>query len=111
MNDTGNMCLIIIAVLFSTITIGQSYGTKASMYSELFPSRTRLSGVSISYALGAIVGGAFAPTIAQYLLGATGWIGAVGVYLLLMAVISGLAVLSIRKEPRGTPLTPQQEEV
>src|SRR5690625_5134993 len=103
--------LFVFAVLVFTIPIGLSYGPQSAMYSELFPSRTRLSGVSISYALGAIVGGAFAPTIAQYLLGATGWIGAVGVYLLLMAVISGLAVLSIRKEPRGTPLTPQQEEV
>ena len=111
MIGTGNMWLIVLAVLVFTIPIGLSYGPQSAMYSELFPSRTRLSGVSISYALGAIVGGAFAPTIAQYLLGATGWIGAVGVYLLLMAVISGLAVLSIRKEPRGTPLTPQQEEV
>src|SRR5690625_6220499 len=108
MNDTGNMCLIIIAVLFSTITIGQSYGTKASMYSEMFPSRTRLSGVSISYAMGAITGGAFAPTIAQYLVGATDRVGTVGVYLTIMAIISGIAVLTIR-EPRGNPLTPQQE--
>lgn len=111
MIGTGNMWLIVLAVLVFTIPIGLSYGPQSAMYSELIPSRTRLSGVSISYALGAIVGGAFAPTIAQYLLGATGWIGAVGVYLLLMAVISGLVVLSIRKEPRGTPLTPQQEGV
>src|SRR5690625_1711546 len=109
MNDTGNMCLIIIAVLFSTITIGQSYGTKASMYSEMFPSRTRLSGVSISYAIGAILGGAFAPTIAQYLVSQTGWVGTVGIYLMIMALISGIAVFLIR-EPLGAPLTPQEEE-
>jgi len=78
------------------------------MYSEMFPSRTRLSGVSISYAMGAITGGAFAPTIAQYLVGATDRVGTVGVYLTIMAIISGIAVLTIR-EPRGNPLTPQQE--
>ncbi|HEY4536668.1 MAG TPA: MFS transporter [Enteractinococcus sp.] len=105
---TGNMWLIVLAVLPFTIPIGLSYGPQSAMYSEMFPSRTRLSGVSISYAVGAILGGAFAPTIAQYLVGSTSWIGSVGIYIGAMAVISGLAVLSIR-EPRGTPLTPEQE--
>lgn len=73
------------------------------MYSEMLPSRTRLFGVSISYAIGAILGGSFAPTMAQYLVGTTGWIGSVGVYLGVMATISGVAVLTI-KEPRDTPL-------
>src|SRR5690625_1259131 len=108
MIGTGNMWLIVFSVLVFTIPIGLSYGPQAAMYSEMFPSRTRLSGVSISYALGAILGGAFAPTIAQYLVGATGWIGSVGVYLASLAIVSGVAVLTI-KEPRGTPLTPEQE--
>lgn len=68
-----------------------------------------LSGFSISYAIGAILGGAFAPTIAQYLVGTTGWIGSVGVYLGIMATISGVAILTI-EEPRGTPLSPEQEQ-
>jgi len=109
MIGTGNMFLIIFAVLVFTIPIGLSYGPQSAMYSEMFPSRTRLSGVSISYALGAIIGGAFAPTIAQYLVGSTGWIGSVGVYLTIFAIISGVAVLTI-KEPRGRPLTPEQEK-
>ena len=109
MIGTGNMWLITFSVLVFTIPIGLSYGPQSAMYSEMFPSRTRLSGVSISYALGAIIGGAFAPTIAQYLVGSTGWIGSVGVYLAILAIVSGVAVLTI-KEPRGTPLTPQQEK-
>jgi len=109
MIGTGNMWLIIVAVLVFTIPIGLSYGPQSAMYSEMFPSRTRLSGVSISYAIGAILGGAFAPTIAQYLVDSTGWIGSVGVYLVIMAIISGSAILTIR-EPRGAPLTPAQEE-
>lgn len=107
--DTGNMFWIVFAVMIFTIPIGFSYGPQSAMYSEMFPSRTRLSGVSISYAIGAVLGGAFAPTIAQYLTGVTGWVGTVGIYLTLMAVISGGAILSIR-EPRGAPLTPEQEE-
>lgn len=108
MIDTGSMPLIVFSVMVFTIPIGLSYGPQSAMYSEMFPSRTRLSGVSISYAIGAVIGGAFAPTIAQYLTGATGWVGSVGIYLTLMAVISGLAILSIR-EPKGAPLTPEQE--
>lgn len=49
------------------------------------------------------------PTIAQYLVGTTNWIGSVGVYLAVLAIISDVAVLPI-KEPRGTPLTPEQEK-
>lgn len=108
MIGTGNMFFIIFSVLVFTIPIGLSYGPQSAMYSEMFPSRTRLSGVSISYALGAIIGGAFAPTVAQYLVGSTGWIGSVGVYLAILAFVSGVAVLTV-KEPRGTPLTPEQE--
>lgn len=55
------------------------------------------------------MGGAFAPTIAQYLVGTTNWIGSVGVYLAVLAIISGVAVLTI-KAPRGAPLTPEQEK-
>ena len=107
--DTGKMGLIVFAVLIFTIPIGLSYGPQSAMYSEMFPSRTRLSGVSISYAIGAILGGAFAPTIAQYLVSQTGWVGTVGIYLMIMALISGIAVFLIR-EPLGAPLTPQEEE-
>lgn len=108
--DTGNLGLIVIAVLVFTIPIGLAYGPQSAMYAEMFPSRTRLSGVSISYAIGAILGGAFAPTIAQYLVGSTGWIGSVGIYLMVMAVISGAAILTIR-EPRGVPLSPARENM
>lgn len=106
--DTGNMWWITFSIIVFTIPIGLTYGPQSAMYSEMFPSRTRLSGVSISYAMGAIIGGAFAPTIAQYLVGTTGWVGSVGVYLTIMGIISGIAVLTIR-EPRGNPLTPQYE--
>ena len=38
--------------------LGLAYGPQAALYSELFPASIRFSGVSISYALGAILGGA-----------------------------------------------------
>lgn len=81
--------------LFS-IGLGLTYGPQAALYFELFPPSVRFSGVSISYAIGAIVGGAFAPTIAQSLAQATGGTTAVVVYLLVVVAISVTAVSLIR---------------
>jgi MFS family permease len=58
-----------------TIGLGFTYGPQAALYAELFPASIRFSGVSISYAIGAILGGAFAPTIAQAIVQATGGTG------------------------------------
>lgn len=63
---------------------------------DIFPASVRFSGVSISYALGAIIGGAFAPTIAQALVNATGSSTAVSAYLLGMTAISLVAVALLR---------------
>lgn len=52
--------------------------------SELFPASIRFSGVSISYALGAVLGGAFSPTIATALVQATGSTTSVAIYLAIM---------------------------
>ncbi|WP_437341902.1 glutamate-cysteine ligase family protein [Glutamicibacter mysorens] len=49
--------------------MGFSYGPLTALYAELVPARIRLSGSSISYALGSALGGAFAPTIAAALVG------------------------------------------
>lgn len=107
--DTANPWLILCAVLVYTVSLGLTYGLQSAMFAEMFPAHIRLSGVSIAYAVGAIVGGAFSPMIAQLLVGETGWLGSVGVYLMVMAVISIIAVLSIG-ETRGAPLTQAEED-
>jgi hypothetical protein len=76
---------------------------------ELFPASIRFSGVAISYALGAVLGGAFAPTIAQALLQATASTASVSLYLLVMAGISLLAV-SLVRDRKGIDLSVANEE-
>jgi MFS family permease len=73
----------------------------------LFPARIRYSGVSVSYALGAILGGAFAPAIAQWIIGTYGESWRIGVYIAALAVISFAAVSTIR-DPRGVDLNVQE---
>lgn len=94
-NSGSLVRLYAIFGLFS-IGLGLTYGPQAALYPELFPASVRFSGVSISYAIGAIVGGAFAPTIAQALVQATGGTTAVAVYLLVVVALSFTAVSMIR---------------
>ncbi len=101
--NTGNIWVLFLGLALFTVGLGLTYGPQASMYSELFPASIRYSGVSISYAIGAILGGAFAPTIATALVQATGTTVSVSVYLLVVTLISIAAVLVIR-DRRGIDL-------
>jgi MFS family permease len=101
--DTRNIWLFGVAVFVLAIGLGLSYGPMSAMYAEMFPVSVRYSGVSIGYALGAILGGAFAPTIAEILVQNTGSATSVGVYIMVLCAIS-FAAVSVVKEPRGTDL-------
>ena len=62
--DTGNFWLIVIALTFGLIFLAMMYGPQAAFFTELFSTEVRYSGATLGYQFGAIVGGAFAPTIA-----------------------------------------------
>ncbi|MGP3534316.1 MFS transporter [Microbacterium sp. RD1] len=101
--DTANIVWYFVALFVMTIGLGLSYGPQAALYAEMFPANVRYSGVSIGYALGAILGGAFAPMIAEALLRATGMSWTIGAYIAVAAVVSLVAV-SLIKEPKGIDL-------
>ncbi|MCW2289933.1 MFS family permease [Leucobacter luti] len=101
--DTQIVAMVLISLCAWMLSTGLTYGPQAAYFAEIFPSHLRYSGVSLSYALGAILGGAFAPTIATWLQQSTGWIGSVSIYLALMAVVSIVALLVI-KDRWGRPL-------
>ncbi|MCC9204200.1 MFS transporter [Arthrobacter sp. zg-Y769] len=101
--DTTNIVLFAVSIFVLTIGLGLSYGPQSAMYAEMFPARVRYSGVSIGYALGAILGGAFAPTIAQALLNETGWSPSIGLYIMVLCVVSFVAVTMV-KETKGADL-------
>ncbi|WP_219420093.1 MFS transporter [Pseudonocardia nigra] len=101
--DTQNIWLYGIALFLLTIGLGLSYGPMSAMYAEMFPVSVRYSGVSIGYALGAILGGAFAPMIAQVLIQSTGWSGSIGIYIMVLCVIS-FAAVTAAGETRGNDL-------
>jgi len=106
--NTGSVGMLALALVILTVGLGLTYGPQAALYTELFPASIRFSGVSISYAIGAILGGAFAPTIAQALVQATGSTMAVTWYLAGMTVIGLIATLLLR-DRSGIPLGPEAE--
>ena len=101
--DTGDIVWYFVALFVMTFGLGLSYGPQASLYAEMFPANVRYSGVSIGYALGAILGGAFAPMIAEALMSSTGQSWTIGVYIAVAALIS-LAGVSLVKETKGVDL-------
>ncbi|MBL3686235.1 MFS transporter [Leucobacter zeae] len=106
--DTGTLPGLYAALALISLGLGLTYGPLAAWYSEIFPASIRFSGVSISYAIGAILGGAFAPMIAQMLLEATGSTTAISLYLLTASVLGGVATLCLR-DRSGIPLGPDHE--
>jgi MFS family permease len=101
--DTKNIWLYGLALFVLTIGLGLSYGPMSAMYAEMFPANVRYSGISIGYAFGAILGGAFAATIAETLMQATKWTGSIGIYIMILCVISAIGVV-LAKETKGRPL-------
>ena len=106
--NTADVWLLFAGLAILTIGLGFTYGPQAALYSELFPASIRFSGVSISYAIGAVLGGAFAPAIAQALVQATGSSESVTWYLVGMTVVGLIATLLLR-DRSGIPLGPEHE--
>jgi MFS family permease len=65
--STGNFWLSVLGISMGLCFLGMMYGPQAAFFTELFSTEVRYSGASLGYQLGAIIGGAFAPTIATIL--------------------------------------------
>ncbi|AKE40209.1 MFS transporter [Corynebacterium camporealensis] len=104
--NTGNLFLMYLALILVTVGLGLTYGPQAAWYAELFPAPIRASGVSITYAIGSILGGAFAPTIAASLVEATDTTWAVTGYLVTACVI-GFITSFLLRDRKGIELSPE----
>ena len=100
--DTGSPILICVAITVGLLFLGMQYGPQAAYFTELFSTEVRYSGASLGYQIGAIVGGALAPTIAVLLWNNFG-ISYVSVYILIAALMP-LWSLSQLEETKGNSL-------
>lgn len=92
--DTGSFWLIVVALSGGLMFLGMMYGPQAAFFTELFSTEVRYSGASLGYQVGAIVGGAFAPTIATIL-----WVEYsivwVSVYIAFASILSLISVMML----------------
>jgi MFS family permease len=65
--ETRSLPWITVAILVGLSLNSLCYGPMAAMFTELFSTGIRCSGISLAYQLGAIVGGGLAPMIATAL--------------------------------------------
>ncbi|MDA9785948.1 MHS family MFS transporter [Gammaproteobacteria bacterium] len=92
--DTGNFWLIVLAITGGLIFVSMMYGPQAAFFTELFTTEVRYSGATLGYQFGAILGGAFAPTIAALLWKDYGifW---VSVYIALASFLTLLSAMAL----------------
>ena len=100
--DTGSLPLIVLGITLGLAFLGMQYGPQAAYFTELFTTEVRYSGASLGYQIGAIVGGALAPTIAVLLWNELG-IFFVSLYILLAAALT-LWSLALLEETGGREL-------
>ncbi|KOC89317.1 MFS transporter [Winslowiella iniecta] len=91
-NHTTPLTLILL-VGWMALLKSVYFSTVPSLMADLFPVETRASGMAISYNVAVTVFGGFAPLICSLLITATGTSLAPSYYLMLLALLSGWALL------------------
>ncbi|HIE85403.1 MAG: MFS transporter [bacterium] len=101
--NTGEFVWIVLGITMGQVFVGLMYGPQAAFLAELFSTKVRYSGASLGYQLGAILGGALAPTVATFL-----WLEFGTIYVsVYMGVASVLTIISVMllTETSGRKLT------
>ena len=93
MLGAGSLFVIFLWLAFALFVMGFAYGPLGGWLPDLFPAGVRYTGVSMTFNLGGIVGGALAPMAAEAL--APHGLAWVGLYLVGAGILSlvGLAAL------------------
>jgi MFS family permease len=102
--DTRNPLLIALSFSVGMVIFAMLYGPMGAYLPELYGTRLRYSGAAVSYNLGGVFGGAFAPLIAGQLLASTGGSWSISLYVLAMAAVS-LVCISLLSETCLTDLS------
>jgi metabolite-proton symporter len=104
--ETREPALVVLAMVIGFGGSAAIFGPMPAYYAELFGPKIRYSGVSLSYQLGAVLGGGLSPVIAAALLGLTAASWPVSLYLMGGALVSALCVLAIGETISGRAASP-----
>jgi MFS family permease len=98
--DTGSVPLVLISLVVGFTIHAMMYGPQAALYAEMFPADVRYSGASLGYQIASVFAGGLAPFIMTALLAASGSAWSVSLYIVAMAVLTFVAVFTIRESFR-----------
>ena len=90
--NTAVPALVFIAILVARLCIAAIFGPQAALFSELFDTNIRYSGISVGYSISSIIG-AQTPAIAVWLVATTGGTLALSGYIAVAALISFVTAL------------------
>lgn len=94
--NTGNAGAVFLAYGLMMVVFSANYGPIATFLAELFGSKVRYSGLSISYMLSGLLGSAITPAITVWLLNLTGQSDSIAWYIAAAAALSFVALFLLR---------------
>lgn len=94
---------VLIFLTVGMFIMGLIFGPMSAVLPELFPTNVRYTGSGISYNVASILGAAIAPFVATALVSKYG-VGAVGMYLIVVSVLSLIAIM-VMKETKHFDMT------
>ena len=106
--QSGASWAAFVSTLGLALILAIILGTHAVTVVELFPTRTRQTGLSIAYALTAALFAGTAPYVLTWLLDTTGNMLVPGFFLAVVGVVGIVTVVSL-PETRGIPLLKEQD--
>jgi metabolite-proton symporter len=98
--QTGSTPLMYLALAVLAGLCGAANGPQAALFSEMFRTNVRYSGISLSYQIGSILGGGIAPFLATALYALTMTSVPITVYLVLMSALSLCCALLVVEASR-----------
>lgn len=96
LTDHGAFFSALGAQMIFALFMSSALGPMPATMVELFPTRTRYSGVAVGYNISLAVFGGTSPLVATWLISKTGDITAPAYYVMAMAVISLIAAFNIK---------------
>jgi MFS family permease len=105
--DSRLLPFLTAGIVLGMLGPGFMFGPQASFMAELFPTRVRSSGMSLGFQFGGVLAGAVSPVIAAALVGQSGSLLPVGLYMAGLGLISMLSVALA--QPRLVPSAPRAE--
>jgi MFS transporter, MHS family, proline/betaine transporter len=93
----GTFGSLLAALMVNAVFQSLYTGVIPSILAEMFPTRVRYTGLSVSYGFAVVLFGGFAPLISTWLVQVTGNPLAPAFYIMVGGAISAIAILSMRE--------------